>query len=200
MSERNFYRCLHCCKVFALEGSAKEHTGAWNGLVLYKHHVLPYCDCGGGKWGEEGRSSCEWMGKVEGNYVIAVENRCPCDSRCTHAMGPQCDCVCGGMNHGTHALVPVVTNMQGIPKIVSTDLQDRLIAVAEFEELAAEAKKVVDADPGVIAIRKRVWIKDRAEWERANNLMLAIPKARRLKTMAGRMKALGKLVKVAETN
>ena len=196
--DRNFYRCLYCCKVFALDGVAQEKTGAWNGMVLYKHHVMPYCDCGGGKWATEKRSSVEWMGKVQGNYVIKVEDRCPCDARCTHAMGPQCDCVCGGLNHGTQAMVKVVTNVQGVPQIVTTDLQDRLIAVAEFEEAAAEVKKIIDADPGVQNIRKRVWIKDRAEWDRAFKLMNTVDKARKLKTMAGRMKALAK-VTVKET-
>jgi hypothetical protein len=197
MTNRNFYRCLHCCKVVAIDAPTPEKKIGWNGTG-YKVHVPPYCDCGGGKWAAENRSSMEWMGKVEGNYVIKVEDRCPCDSRCTHAVGPHCDCVCGGANHGTHAVVPVVTNVQGIPHIVTTDLMDRLIAVAEFEELAAAVKKFVDADPGVINLRKHVWIKDRAEWERAYNLTLAVGKARKLKTMAGRMKALNKIINVKE--
>lgn len=184
MSERHFYRCLNCCVVFALDGPRQ----------------FPWCDCGGGPWGKEThpRSSVEWMGKVAGNHVVRIEDRCPCDSRCTHAVGFHCDCVCNGANHGTHAVVKTVTNFQGVPKIVTTDLQDRMIAVAEFEELAAEAQKVIDADPMVIAIRKREWIKDYAAWKKGNELMGAIRRARKLKTMAGRMKALAKIINVKE--
>lgn len=29
-----------------------------------------------------------------------VGSSCPCDRRCTHAVGPDCDCQCGGLNHG----------------------------------------------------------------------------------------------------
>lgn len=29
---------------------------------------------------------------------------CPCDGRCTSAKGPNCDCSCGGANHGADYL------------------------------------------------------------------------------------------------
>lgn len=29
---------------------------------------------------------------------------CPCDGRCTSAKGPNCDCSCGGANHGSDYL------------------------------------------------------------------------------------------------
>lgn len=32
--------------------------------------------------------------------VRATVNDTPCDGRCTSATGPNCDCSCGGRNHG----------------------------------------------------------------------------------------------------
>jgi hypothetical protein len=42
----------------------------------------------------------EYIGKVEGNTWVQKETLCKCDARCTHAKGPNCDCQCGGENHG----------------------------------------------------------------------------------------------------
>ena len=29
-----------------------------------------------------------------------IETDCPCDVRCTSAIGPECNCACNGANHG----------------------------------------------------------------------------------------------------
>lgn len=57
------------------------------------------CDCGG---------SVFFMGVVQGDKYQKIENKAPCDGRCTHASGPMCDCQCNGTNHGTGKLVATV--------------------------------------------------------------------------------------------
>jgi len=195
MNERHFYHCSNCCYTFALDGPRPR--------TPYGSFLVPYCDCDGGKWvAKEKRSSVGYLGKVVGNMVLRIEDRCPCDSRCTHAVGYHCDCVCGGANHGTHAVVKTIVNAQGIPKLENgKGLAERMAAVTAYRAACVEAQAVIDADPGVQMLRKRVWIKDRAEWERAYKLMTAIDGTLKLKTMAGRMKALAKIInaKVKET-
>lgn len=33
-------------------------------------------------------------------YKGPIETDSPCDERCTSAKGPECNCQCGGINHG----------------------------------------------------------------------------------------------------
>lgn len=76
-------RCVDCLAVGFAEGD-------WRSLVKGS------CDCGGG---------LEMMGRVKGQAVLAARSECPCNSVCTHAKGPNCDCKCGGENHGTGRLI-----------------------------------------------------------------------------------------------
>lgn len=36
--------------------------------------------------------------------IKGTVTECPCDGRCTSAKGPNCDCSCGGQNHGSDYL------------------------------------------------------------------------------------------------
>lgn len=72
---------------------------------------IDLCDCMG---------KVSFMGIVHGEKWEKVENRAPCDGRCTHAHGPVCDCQCGGVNHGTGRTVQTVV-AEGKIKVVSTD-------------------------------------------------------------------------------
>lgn len=49
-------------------------------------HAWIRCECG--------RSLTNWRA------VTGTPNDTPCDARCTNAIGPSCDCSCGGKNHG----------------------------------------------------------------------------------------------------
>lgn len=40
---------------------------------------------------------------VEVNQIRGVRTDTPCDDRCTSAKGHQCECSCGGKNHGAAA-------------------------------------------------------------------------------------------------
>ena len=76
----NFYRCLDCLGIWTQEDTA--------------HRSCPYCGA---------RSlDVEWLGRAAPDGKIKQQTaHAPCDSRCTGAVGPTCDCPCGGRYHGT---------------------------------------------------------------------------------------------------
>ena len=80
---RRCYRCCDCLDVVFTVESAKGAA----------------CVCGG---------YVEFLGRVEGMRLTELRAECPCDERCTSARGPNCDCGCGGKNHGKGLVVRVV--------------------------------------------------------------------------------------------
>lgn len=59
------------------------------------------------------------MGRVEKKRLVNAAMRCPCDGRCTGATGPNCECSCGGVNHGTGRLIAVEIDAGGVPRLVA---------------------------------------------------------------------------------
>lgn len=63
--------------------------------------------CGGGRPTEYGgdveMGICGGCGKIMsyGQLKAVLRPECPCDTRCTGARGHNCECSCGGANHGT---------------------------------------------------------------------------------------------------
>jgi len=88
----HFYRCADCFGTMALETG---DSGA-------------RCDCGG---------ELDYLGKAKNDRLIVEGVRVPCDPRCTSAIGPKCDCACGGANHGSGALVHVEIDAGGVPVV-----------------------------------------------------------------------------------
>lgn len=50
------------------------------------------CDCGG--------STFKYMGEVLRDRTVVQGSVCKCNEVCVHATGPNCNCECGGTNHG----------------------------------------------------------------------------------------------------
>jgi hypothetical protein len=75
----------------------------------------------------------EIMGRVDG-CTSHLETRCKCDARCTNAKGPNCDCSCGGKNHGSGMLVSFAEHsVSGC--VLRINATDKALAVAkEFRE------------------------------------------------------------------
>lgn len=47
---------------------------------------------------------CKCSGRhITMEAIVATTTKTPCDERCTHATGHNCNCSCGGKNHGTQA-------------------------------------------------------------------------------------------------
>lgn len=72
------YRCGDCLSRWTFPGAVR------GGL----------CYCGG---------KAECVGRLLSGRVLLTVTAC--DERCTWATGPHCSCSCGGVNHGTHAVV-----------------------------------------------------------------------------------------------
>lgn len=86
---RFFARCLRCLTVFAWESESRRAPGT---------NETPSCPCG---------SRAEFMGRCARNPMPPAADEVPCDSRCTAARGPNCDCSCGGRNHGKDVLAMI---------------------------------------------------------------------------------------------
>lgn len=110
--DRHYYRCQSCCHVAAIEGRL-------GGEVR--------CLCDG---------RLELLGRVaraRRGLVLDAE-RCACDSRCTNAPGPRCECSCGGVNHGTGRVVPIEVDAGGVPRVL---FEDEAVCRARAAEYAA---------------------------------------------------------------
>lgn len=79
---RYYVRCVDCLGLSVVD--LKERA-AWG-----------KCACGG---------ALESMGRIRGDTWGNTATRCACDARCTCASGPNCDCSCGGANHGSGLVV-----------------------------------------------------------------------------------------------
>jgi len=167
MNGRHFFRCADCLLVFAIDGTARPER----------------CDCGSPR--------LQWLGRVEADRVIATVDRCPCDSRCTHARGPQCSCSCGGQNHGTGCVVRVRTDNGAAVIPAQPDLAVRLAAVAAVKAAAEAARDRLNAAGVLDRMARGEFIADRKTWDRARLGLAAIRKATALQsTLAARIKKL----------
>lgn len=129
--DRHFFRCLDCLDVIAVDCETKKN--GYGGRVFNTYPAIrPECDCGG---------SLHYMGKVQQSRLVMTSIRCACDGRCTNAIGPSCDCSCGGVNHGSQKLVTVVTDGGAVPTLKPReDVQVRRARVAEFNTALQAAK------------------------------------------------------------
>lgn len=175
--ERHFYRCLACLDVIAVEGARlmPHHDG--------RRDVGPYCDCGG---------KLDWMGRVRQNNLVRFEERCPCDSRCTCATGPNCDCSCGGANHGTKRTVTVTIVTGKAPTVnAREDLETRKARAAEFTAAKTAAIGRIDlATGGAITAANEGRRVSHENWRLKQDLLHAYAKARGFLSHKRRIAAL----------
>lgn len=167
---RNFYRCSDCTHVFAIEGP----------------EIEPACDCG---------SMANHMGAVSADRLVRHESRCPCDHRCTGALGPICNCQCGGANHGMNRVAAVTVAVGGVPVVSGERLQDRLKIKAEFLAAAEEARARLMARHGATLadMAAGIWISDRAKWDGARVAREKFNLSRQVVAHNARMKSLAKV-------
>ncbi len=103
------YNCKRCkigrrveYKEKSLSGQAgrRDKAGCWYPAGAWIHAI------GGGKpteYGGDPLGLCPQCGRLmnQGELKGRVVPEVPCDSRCTGARGHNCDCSCGGANHGS---------------------------------------------------------------------------------------------------
>jgi hypothetical protein len=170
---RWFVRCFDCCAVAAVDRNPMEMQ-YWQGLKTHEAYKGPSCSCGG---------RMENMGRVQGDRLLREDMRCACDSRCTNASGPNCDCVCQGANHGTNRMVCVKVDNGAVPVVQAGSVE----RAAEFREALKAAQARVDALPFAADMAAGRWVSDRAAWDRVNAARHQLRKARSYKTHAKRM-------------
>lgn len=137
---RHFYRCTLCLSVACTEKKISTYVdeAGWT-----RHGKCGACD-----------GNLEYLGETKGDHLTQVQYLCPCDSRCTNAPGPNCDCRCGGENHGTGRLVAVEVDAGGVPRL----------------KVTPEARKVADE---FIALRDTVWDAYDAKYGDVNEMKAA---------------------------
>lgn len=85
--------------------------------------------------------SMEYLGRVARDRLVVEAQVCACDYRCTGAIGPMCDCHCGGVNHGTGREVTVIRDAGPVPRLSpqrdAVKLRQR---AEEYRLLRAEAE------------------------------------------------------------
>jgi hypothetical protein len=134
---RFFFKHSKCpngwrASVFALEVEPvtrrmwSDHMGGWydseeqaktqaRAVELSREVPCPAC---GKAWSQDYYSGPRptLMGRVNArNRLMVTGLECPCDGRCTGAVGPNCDCSCGGANHGSHRLITVNKDAGAVP-------------------------------------------------------------------------------------
>jgi len=150
------YRCSGCLDVVFASESCRDGVACGA--------------CGGG---------LEFLGRVTGDRLTATVEQCACDGRCTGAVGPQCSCQCGGVNHGTGRLVEVVRDLGAVPRLTGQRGVAHLVAVAaEWLTVVGAARSALAALP---------------EWERCRYVS-RLSAARELRTQKARLAAIAKLL------
>jgi hypothetical protein len=168
-AKRYYYRCGDCLSTVVLEERLFEVE----------------CICGG---------ELEYLGPVtDTGHWKKVEEKSPCDGRCTGARGWKCDCVCGGENHGTK-LVVTVERIGGVARVRPPD-QD---AIRRAEEYRAARQEVKDALARVFGedyrrFVERRWVQSRTAWESMWAVKREMKAIARLATHATRIRRLREL-------
>jgi hypothetical protein len=166
-----YWRCADCLRTFTVESSVHPEV----------------CSCGG---------KPERMGAVYGEkHYGHTEIHCACDERCTHATGPNCSCSCGGINHGTGAVVEI-TVFDGKVRVTTPNAAKEQERADEWRVALERAEKHIDAtycEP-IAKIRTGVWI-DHETWSRTRAATSTLAKAKGMRQHAARMKALEQLYK-----
>jgi hypothetical protein len=163
---RWFLRCADC-----LEIRSTEHDPTY---------MQVRCDCGG---------LVSNMGRVtQAGTLIHQYERCACDGKCTHAKGPNCDCSCGGHNHGKGTLVCITIEGGSVPTVRGGDPK----VAEEFRTAKAAAKSRFESMPFYADWMQGIYI-PRDAWDRLRETQSAYNKARCYLTHTRRMKALARV-------
>lgn len=141
-TKRHFYRCNDCLSVVATEAKIAEvrNPDTW------RMELKATCDACEGRMEYMGETvsmfNTGWLSKQTGVQPA-------CDGKCIGATGPNCDCKCGGENHGSGKVVPVfeqfgIPRLQ-VPKEAGAKADAYRALLNEFRELyAAKIKPLQD--------------------------------------------------------
>ena len=154
---RHFWKCPSCLTVAATETTtaARLSCGHCNVTMSY-------------------------MGAVSRNRLVKTEERCKCDARCTFATGPNCDCQCGGVNHGSQMLVTVTVDAGPVPIAHVKPTAQTLWDLKEYQAL----RTTLQTELATLNLYPSL------NYARARRITGALWKASTMTSHAGRMKHL----------
>lgn len=161
---RYFFRCHDCLSVFAIEKAVfNQDRGNLHDRWETPEGDEIVCPCSG---------EVHFMGPVTRHHVYETVDMPACDGRCTEAKGNCCDCICGGVNHGT-GRVAVLSFRKDIdaPKVKGVDYEYGASVRARrkaIKEPFAEELAMIDRG-------ERVWSKER--WWKATKTRELLSKA-----------------------
>lgn len=109
---RHFLRCPDCLGVWAVELQIPTREGiAANGpwaRHAAEQEAFKGALTGGCPYNCGTDLVPEHMGQLFGDHLSRLDGaEAACDSSCTHARGPKCECPCGGTNHGVGILADI---------------------------------------------------------------------------------------------
>lgn len=168
----NYFRCNECLSTF----------------TSYEEKI-DICSCEG---------DVDYMGRVRQDRTVFTEKeRCACDERCTRASGPNCDCICGGVNHGTGKTVTIIVEL-GKAKVKEVDV-NAIDRANEFRKAKTEAlerfeikyKETLEEE------KTKGWISNRNLWYEVYSFRKNYKKAIALKVHKRRINTLNDLLKNA---
>lgn len=168
-ARRDFWRCPTCLSVWSTDDCPR----------------TPHCSlC---------EIEAEHMGEVHRFRLRQMETYCPCDARCTNAIGPNCECSCGGTNHGKGLLLRWV-DAGGIPTITPPDTFAAERRRDEYRQALAAARERIQWALSIMDRKRRgEYIQSYAELCRASDALAQLSRAKARRTHAGRIKALAAL-------
>lgn len=132
------YRCVDCLAVaFADVQLPYLRKNGYSDLKT----VEATCAICGGAVENMGRVGIDVAG---GETLREVHERCPCDMRCTHALGPHCDCRCQGENHGSQRMVTVEVIVGTVPRVSFKNDEAALQAATLWRMMRDALQKQID--------------------------------------------------------
>lgn len=136
-----YVRCRVCLSVAAVN---------WTDPRTNPNDALREAECAacGGK--------LEIMGRVSRRRRLEqyAETVAACDERCVDATGPNCNCACGGENHGTGRVVELWRDAGAVPRVAVPTSAQAAARSAEYHELRAKWDAAAEAS-GLKSLRER---------------------------------------------
>jgi hypothetical protein len=186
---RHFFQCIACSEYLVIEAP----QARWGQPVL-PAESCPFC---GALFAE---SRPRYCGRVNRGQLVKDHDESPCDGACTMAVGWQCDCSCGGMNHGSRLVIWRVSAAGAAPEVLPVPEKKVTTATARREEWTlalAAAESRIETKYGEVFRRKEsgTWLSNAefAAYRLGRTAEKELYSARSLKTHAGRIKKVAKV-------
>lgn len=123
---RHFLKCAFCERPMSVNVETPTE------IKFILEQACPLC----------GELALRYMGRVEKTNLVKTGVKSACDLRCTSAIGPHCDCICGNINHGTHRLI-VFNKIVGKLEVIEKDLlNDNETYLARIKRMAAAKNSI----------------------------------------------------------